>query len=244
MNYFNYFSEIEEAFVRRRGKNLLLSPLDWALIEAWKERGIPLQIAVRAIETVFDTADAQPQARRAAIKSLTYCRDEVERQFAAWTALQTGNQLQQTAENQTTAVQINSVETVSQSSNPNEQILSHLQLVCRRLQANDAGLNHNWNTISTKILSQIRNVQKEFSGSHDLEKLESILNEIDSELDEALLESYPTQKLLELKNETIAQLRSYKNRMTPEAYEQTFRTLLLKTLRERVELPRLGLFYL
>ena len=43
MNYFNYFSEIEELFIRRRGRNLLLSPLDWALIESWQEREVPLQ---------------------------------------------------------------------------------------------------------------------------------------------------------------------------------------------------------
>ena len=30
--YFNYFTEIEEHFQRRRGTLLMLSPLDWALM--------------------------------------------------------------------------------------------------------------------------------------------------------------------------------------------------------------------
>ena len=83
MNYYNYFTEIEDAFIRRRGKNLLLSPLDWALIEGWQERGVPLHVVLRAIETVFDGYDRQPNQNRT-IKSLFYCREEVEAQYVEW----------------------------------------------------------------------------------------------------------------------------------------------------------------
>ena len=48
MNYFNYFTEIEEHFQRARGTSLfLLSPLDWALIETWSESGVPLEAVLR-----------------------------------------------------------------------------------------------------------------------------------------------------------------------------------------------------
>ena len=40
-NYFNYFTEIEERFQQRRGSLLLLSTIDWALIETWREAGVP-----------------------------------------------------------------------------------------------------------------------------------------------------------------------------------------------------------
>src|SRR5436189_3489481 len=83
LNYFNYFAEIEETFVRRRGKHLFLSPLDWALIEAWQERGVPLHIVIRSIESVFDVFDEQPAGTRT-IKSLFYCREEIESQHAEW----------------------------------------------------------------------------------------------------------------------------------------------------------------
>ncbi len=69
LNYYNYFTEIEETFIRRRGKNLLLSPLDWALIEAWQEREVPLHIVLRGIEKVFDLIDKQPHRKRT-VKSL------------------------------------------------------------------------------------------------------------------------------------------------------------------------------
>ncbi len=89
LNYYNYFTEIEETFVRRRGKHLLLSPLDWAMIEGWQERGVPLHVVIRGIETVFDAYDKKPSNR--SIKGLLYCREEVEAQYAEWTASQAGN---------------------------------------------------------------------------------------------------------------------------------------------------------
>src|SRR2546427_9004959 len=36
-NYFNYFTEIEEYFWKKRGAHLLVSPLDWAIMEAWQK---------------------------------------------------------------------------------------------------------------------------------------------------------------------------------------------------------------
>jgi len=82
LNYFNYFTEIEDAFVRRRGKHLLLSPMDWALIESWKAMSIPLHVALRGIEKAFDSWEAKPRKR--SVKTLLYCQEEVEAQYAEW----------------------------------------------------------------------------------------------------------------------------------------------------------------
>ncbi|PYV35697.1 MAG: hypothetical protein DMG22_01635 [Acidobacteria bacterium] len=52
---FKYFAEIEECFQRARGTPTLLSPLDWALIESWKDAGVPLEaVETRRDETPFD----------------------------------------------------------------------------------------------------------------------------------------------------------------------------------------------
>ena len=88
MNYFNYFTEIEDTFIRRRGKHLLLSPMDWALIESWKEMGVPLHVALRGVERSFDSFESKP--RRRTVKSLLYCQEEVEAQFAEWQEAQVG----------------------------------------------------------------------------------------------------------------------------------------------------------
>src|SRR5215470_8213191 len=75
-NYFNYFTEIEEHFQRRRGGILLLSTLDWALIETWKDAGIPLEAVLRGIDAAFDRYDQRPSKSKK-INSLAYCSQEV-----------------------------------------------------------------------------------------------------------------------------------------------------------------------
>src|SRR6267378_664251 len=82
LNYFNYFTEVEDTFVRRRAKHLLLSSMDWALIESWKEMGIPLHIVLRGIEKAFDSWESKPRKR--SVKTLLYCQEEVEAQYAEW----------------------------------------------------------------------------------------------------------------------------------------------------------------
>ena len=71
-NYFNYFTEIEERFLQRRGGGLLLSTLDWALIETWKDAGIPLAAALRGIDDAFNRYDERPSKTKK-VNSLAYC---------------------------------------------------------------------------------------------------------------------------------------------------------------------------
>ena len=55
-NYFNYFTEIEEHFQRRWGGILRLSPLDWVLMETWRDAGIPL-VEIFCARQHFDYRD-------------------------------------------------------------------------------------------------------------------------------------------------------------------------------------------
>src|SRR5215475_5988659 len=75
-NYFNYFTEIEERYLKRRGGGLLLSTLDWALIETWKDAGIPLEAVLRGIDATFDHYDQRPSKTRK-INGLGFCSQEV-----------------------------------------------------------------------------------------------------------------------------------------------------------------------
>ena len=78
LNYFNYFTEIEERFQQRRGALLLLSTLDWALIETWREAGIPLDAALRGIDAAFDKYEArQKKGRMRKINGLAWCAQAV-----------------------------------------------------------------------------------------------------------------------------------------------------------------------
>src|ERR1700678_2821794 len=77
-NYFNYFTEIEEYFWRKRGAHLLVSPLDWAILETWQKADIPVNVVQKGIDRAFESWE---RSRRAAggrqLKSLAYCVDAV-----------------------------------------------------------------------------------------------------------------------------------------------------------------------
>src|SRR6201995_5680975 len=79
-NYFNYFTEIEERFQQRRGSLLMLSTLDWALIETWREANIPLEAVLRGIDNAFDKHDAKGlRATRTTrkVNGLAWCSQSV-----------------------------------------------------------------------------------------------------------------------------------------------------------------------
>jgi len=77
MNYYNYFTEIEEHFVRRRGKHLLVSPMDWHLIASWRDAGVPLNIALRGIDIAMDNYSTRHVRGASRVNSLCYCHDAV-----------------------------------------------------------------------------------------------------------------------------------------------------------------------
>jgi hypothetical protein len=82
MNYYNYFTEIEEHFVRRRGKHLFVSPMDWSLIATWRDSGVPLHVALRGIDRAMDTFFAGQPHRESRIGSLFYCHSAVMEEYA------------------------------------------------------------------------------------------------------------------------------------------------------------------
>ena len=237
MNYYNYFTEIEETFIRRRGRNLLLSPLDWALIENWQEREIPLHIILRAIETVFDTADKQPNRKRA-IKSLSYCKEEIEAQFAEWAEMQAGKaahsangRAQKTDED----FQNSSREIFSK-----DAIENHLENVVFELDKAKKSSAGDLRETFERILNRLAELRKDIPIA---EKLEESLEKLDTLIDESLLNS-GGERLSVLKNEIEKNLASYKTKMEAEVYQRTFQLMLTKRLREEAEIPRLSLFYL
>ena len=83
-NYYNYFTEIEEHFVRRRGKHLLVSPMDWHLIASWRNVGVPLNVALRGIDIAMDGYYARRTRGMSKVNSLCYCHDAVMDAYAGY----------------------------------------------------------------------------------------------------------------------------------------------------------------
>jgi hypothetical protein len=77
-NYFNYFTEIEEQFRKCRSEPVLLSPLDWALVDSWKEQNFPLEAVLAGIARAFEKFKAGKRSYRK-VNTLAYCSQEVFR---------------------------------------------------------------------------------------------------------------------------------------------------------------------
>jgi hypothetical protein len=217
LNYYNYFTEIEDTFIRRRAKHLLLSPIDWAMIEGWRERGIPLHIVIRAIENVFDGFDKNPGPR--SIKGLLYCKEEVEAQFLEWTAMQTGK-----AKDESGSVEFSP-----------EQIVGHIDEVIAALERS---ANPELREDIERAIERLRRLSADHS--NDLETADQALSDIENFLEHALLKLDTSA----IEKDVAAQLRPYKSQMEAHAYKQTSRVMILKRLREEEGIPRLSLFYL
>lgn len=224
LNYYNYFTEIEETFVRRRGKNLFLSPLDWAMIEAWQDRGIPLHIVIRSIESVFDVFDQQPVGTRT-IKSLLYCREEIEVQYKEWSTAQTGRPDES----------IGSAAAAFSTAD----IAAHIENTVAALRTNPIPtLREDLDRAITRLEELAANL------TDDFETIDKTLSDIEKLLDRAMLSNWEPSHFKALQKEVAGHLRGYKSEMEPDVYKNTFELMVLKRLREEAGIPRLGLFYL
>lgn len=210
--------------------------MDWALIESWKEMEVPLHVALRGIENAFDSWESKPRKRT--VKSLLYCQEEVEAQYAEWRESQVG------AATQHTTSQNGERQPFSRPA-----ILDHLQrgraaLSSAREQGSLTGAEE-FSEVLARAAARISELQQEFvSTSVDARKLEQSLTGLERMLSDALRTAVASEKLVALQQEVKEQLRPYRKQMDPAVYQQTFDNLLMKRLRELFGVPRLSLFYL
>ena len=233
LNYFNYFTEIEDAFVRRRGKHLFLSPMDWALMETWKQQGIPLHIVLRGVEKSFDSYESRPRKRT--VKTLLYCQEEVEAQYAEWVEAHVGSA--------TGATEAESDKTPFSFA----AISEHLQR-CRTSLSELATSRKQEDDLSeglTRAASLLADIENDFASGATLDtrKLEDSLTGLERMLNDSMLSVASSGTLDELIKIVKDQLKPYRAQMDAAVYKQTFDNLLLKRLREQFAVPRLSLFY-
>ena len=237
-NYFNYFTEIEDVFVRRRGKHLFLSPLDWALMEMWKTQEIPLHIVLRGIEKSFDSYESKPRKR--SVKTLLYCQEEVEAQYAEWLESRVGAN----PENPTEAVEDDISKTSFSIAAVSTHLIEKRQLLIELAQhrSSDDSLSESL-LRAAKILKDLEDELKTSSAA-DTRKLEDSLTGLERMLNDSMMEIASGPALETAKADVKSQLKPYRSQMDKAAYQQTFDNLLLKRLREKFGVPRLSLFYL
>jgi hypothetical protein len=237
-NYFNYFTEIEEHFWRKRGAHLLVSPLDWAIVETWQKAGIPLNAVLKGIDRAFESWG---RSRRAAggrqLKSLAYCVDAVldAAQEAQEAAAGTGPEVPSRR---------SSTEPFSRT-----ELKGYLERNAARLR-NAAGKNRpSHAVIAARLEETAKRLDEaapliEAPAALDLEDLERRFTILEEKLTSALLADADEEFLLSVRREIDRSLAPYKRKMSAEQLSQLERQYTQKRLFETFQVPRLSLFYL
>ena len=219
-NYFNYFTEIEEHFQRARGTSLfLMSPLDWALIEAWKESGVPLEAVLRGIDAAFEKWRAG-KSRIQMVNSLAYCSQAVlaEAQVMAGAPGPASSRKPGTAPFSL------------------EELESYLRanLVEIRKQPGYEEIAASVDRLAADAEAMYR----------DLEDLERRLTALEDKMVAIARIRQTDDQLLAARTELDRELRAYRGKMTADQLTMLEKQYLERRLLESCGLPRLSLFYL
>jgi hypothetical protein len=226
-NYFNYFTEIEEHFQRRRGTTLLLSTLDWALIETWKGAGIPLEAVLRGIDTTFESYERRPRKAQRKVNGLAFCSQEV---------------LAAAEDMKEAAVGVASPPGRDRAAFDPKEIAAYLERNAARIDA--AKLPEAPLTLAAETSRSLRDLGSGLSANPKLEDLERRLTVMEEKLFAALLASTADEDLVSLRAEAEREIAPYRSKMPGVQIEQLQKQYVHKMLLERHRLPRLSLFYM
>jgi hypothetical protein len=232
-SYFNYFTEIEEHFCRRRGSVLLVSTLDWALMETWKDAGIPLEAVLRGIDAAFDKYDARPRKAQK-VNGLAYCSQAV---------LTAAEEMKEAAVG---ATRPEPTETGFEAPNVAEYLNRNAALLDSLLspESKSAALPDGARSVVQDSGRTIRELAANLSQAGSLEDLERRLTVMEEKLYGALLAATPDEQIVAVRTEADRELAPYRRKMSGPQIEQLHKQYVQKRLLERYGLPRLSLFYM
>jgi len=233
-NYFNYFTEIEERFQQRRGSLLMLSTLDWALIETWREAGVPLEAVLRGIDSAFDKHDARTLSARKKIQKIN---------GLAWCAQSVMEAVEQAMEAAVGTAKETGPDT-PQSGFEGERIERYLEQNAAAVEA--ARLAPPADAVAVEVAGRLRalalGVREE--PARALEELDRILSTLEEKIFAALLTAAPEDQLVALREQAARELAPYRGKMQAVQIKQVQQQFLQKRLMEACGLPRLSLFYM
>ncbi len=243
-NYWNYFTEIEEQFQRRRGSLVLLSTLDWALVETWREAGVPIAAVLRGIDAAFDKRDAHPLRRQKRINGLAWCAQavmeeaEAMREASVGTAPADGPTPGDAGNPTGAAGNLTGASRKNDDGFSRDRILLHLD--------NTASI---YSAASLPAIAATAPRLSELSaqlaaGNLSLEDLERALTMLEEKIFAILLAASPDDALVRIREQSSSELAPYRRKMQSAQIAQVERQFLNKRLMEAHNLPRLSLFYM
>ena len=215
MNYFNYFTEIEEHFQRARGTSLfLLSPLDWALLESWKNAGVPQEAVMRGIDAAFEKWRGR-KIKTQMVNSLAFCAQAV----------------------------LTEAKIMEGAVRPRKEVVAPFSLDELRdyVERNAAVLSAGYEEIAASLRKLAAEADQHYG---DLEGLEQRLTVLEEKMIALARAHQSEEALLEARQELDRQLRPYRGKMTADQLTMLEKQYLDRNLLERAGLPRLSLFYM
>ena len=237
-NYFNYFTEIEEHFQRRWGGVLRLSPLDWALMETWRDAGIPLEAVLRGIDVTFEHYERRPSKTRK-INGLGFCSQEV---------LAAAEDMKEAAVGAAGAAPQTAAKPRAGQGFEPEVVAPFLRRNADLLQAAKlpGGSGVSVRSVALDAAKTLRHLAEEIERkpATRLEDLERHLTVLEEKLFAVLLASTPDEELVAVRTEADRDLASYRRKMSAAQIDQLHKQYVHKGLLEKHGLPRLSLFYM
>jgi hypothetical protein len=220
-NYFNYFTEVEEQFQRARGTGLfLLSPLDWALIEAWKNSGIPLEAVLRGIDAAFDKWRVRKNKSQM-VNSLTYCAQAVMKEAESM-----ANNVPSGA----------ALENADSAPFPEDTVRAHLQKAIDALHQSSG-----YDEISAALRDMLATLDQHFQ---DLEQFDQRLSALEDKMAALARTRLSDETLFQMRRELDLQLKPYRGKMTADQLARLEKSFLDRKVYDHFNLPRLSLFYM
>jgi hypothetical protein len=237
-NYFNYFTEIEEYFWKKRGAHLLVSPLDWAIVETWQKSGIPIPAVLKGIDRAFE---AWARSKRAAggrqLKSLAYCVDAVldAAEEAREAAAGTGPEASTAAK--------------SSEAFSRDELRKYFNRNASRLRASAEKQPSQKAALADRLTDAAGRIDEttlllDTPGSLDLEDIERRLTVLEEKLSAALAADADENAMVAIRAEMDRSLAPYRRKMSAAQLAQLERQYIQKRLFEQFGVPRLSLFYL
>jgi hypothetical protein len=233
-NYFNYFTEIEEYFWKKRGAHLLVSPLDWAVMETWQKAGVPLEAALKGIDQAFESYGRSRRGAGKPLKSLAYCTDAV---------LQAAEEALEAAAGATPKNGAKAKEPF-----PREE----LKIYFRRNADQLAAAAQKSDRVRPEMAARLAEVAESVRASSvlldspasiDFEDLERRLTVLDDKIAALAMTHAPEDLLLRIRREVDGQLVAYRRKMKADQLSSVEKKYTQKRLLEEFGLPRLSLYY-